>query len=291
MEDNKRERIPAALAAILLAALACSIPTAGPRVQPAGGPDANLTAAVETAFAQAALTMTQVANGNAPPPVPGASATPSQTPPPSETPTPSVPLVWVSVDTNCRVGPGKVYDYLGALRVGQTAEVVARNPGGDYWYVHNPDRPNEFCWVWGQYATLAGNTSQLPVFTPPPTPTPPAAFVFSYKSIGIGPGFQCLQFNVKNSGTVTWESFKLTVHDVTQGIKETDSGDDFTEYDQWCGSTASQPALAAGMLGVASVQTHLTSNPAGDHFEVSLTLCTLNGLAGQCLTHSIAFDY
>ena len=34
------------------------------------------------------------------------------------TPTESKPMVSVSVDTNCRTGPGKIYDWIGALLVG-----------------------------------------------------------------------------------------------------------------------------------------------------------------------------
>ena len=41
----------------------------------------------------------------------------------------------------------------------------------NYWIVNNPDRPGE-CWLWGQYASVSGDTSSLPVRTPPPTPTP-----------------------------------------------------------------------------------------------------------------------
>jgi hypothetical protein len=28
------------------------------------------------------------------------------------------------------------------------------------------------CWLWGRYAQVSGDVSQIPVFTPPPTPTP-----------------------------------------------------------------------------------------------------------------------
>jgi hypothetical protein len=56
--------------------------------------------------------------------------------------------------------------------VGETAEVVARSSAGNYWYIVNPDLPGEFCYLWGEYATVAGDTAVLPAFTPPPSPTP-----------------------------------------------------------------------------------------------------------------------
>lgn len=40
------------------------------------------------------------------------------------TPTAETPLITVSVDTNCRSGPGKVYDMVGALLVGEVADIL-----------------------------------------------------------------------------------------------------------------------------------------------------------------------
>ncbi len=105
---------------------------------------------------------------------PAPSMTPTRTPTPTQTQTPtlSVPMVHVSVDTNCRVGPGKVYDWLGALTVGEAAEVLARSADGQYWVIRNPDHPGGTCWLWGNYATVEGPIGNLPVWDPPPTPTP-----------------------------------------------------------------------------------------------------------------------
>ena len=82
----------------------------------------------------------------------------------------------VSTPTKCRTGPGIAYDRVGGLQVGEVVEVVGRNATGNYWIIRNPDRPGQRCWLWGEFATVTGNTSALPVYTPPPTPTPlPAA--------------------------------------------------------------------------------------------------------------------
>src|SRR5690349_14410070 len=59
---------------------------------------------------------------------PTATFTPAFTPTVTLTPSPIftataiIPQVSVSVATNCRVGPGKVYDRVGALLAGQVAE-------------------------------------------------------------------------------------------------------------------------------------------------------------------------
>jgi hypothetical protein len=87
------------------------------------------------------------------------------------TPTLEKPMVRVSVDTNCRTGPGKIYDWIGALLVGEQAEVVGQTLSGEYWIIKNPDLAGT-CWLWANYATVTGPTAALPQFTPPPTPTP-----------------------------------------------------------------------------------------------------------------------
>jgi hypothetical protein len=75
------------------------------------------------------------------------------------------------MDTNCRLGPGQVYDIVGGLLVGETGNVVGRYLDGNYWIINNPDGGGE-CWLWGYYATLEGPLDNLPYYTPPPTPTP-----------------------------------------------------------------------------------------------------------------------
>jgi len=77
----------------------------------------------------------------------------------------------VSENTNCRTGPGVVYDLVGALLVGEQAVVVGKFSAGNYWIINNPDAAGT-CWIWGQYATVSGNTAGLPEYTAPPTPTP-----------------------------------------------------------------------------------------------------------------------
>jgi hypothetical protein len=85
-------------------------------------------------------------------------------------------MVSVSTNTNCRTGPGTVFDIVGALVVGEQAEVVGKGEWGNYWIIKNPDGAGE-CWLWSNYATVTGPTDGLTVYSPPPTPTP--AFVWA----------------------------------------------------------------------------------------------------------------
>ena len=99
--------------------------------------------------------------------------TPSMTPTQTASATSSVTFVEVSVPTNCRTGPGKIYDRVSILDVDEKVEVVARNAEGTYWVVKNPGGSG-VCWLWDEYAKVTGQTANLPVWVPPPTPTPQA---------------------------------------------------------------------------------------------------------------------
>lgn len=126
--------------------------------------EATLARLRETADQATALASTPSATPTPAPP----TATPTVTP----TPTPEAPTIEVSVDTNCRSGPGSAYPYLGALLVGERTEIVARSSVPGYWLVANPDRPGGVCWLWARYAKVFGSTDHLPVQTPAPSPTP-----------------------------------------------------------------------------------------------------------------------
>jgi hypothetical protein len=101
------------------------------------------------------------------------------------TPTQGPTILRVSVDTNCRAGPGLAYEYLGALMTYEEAEILAQSSVPGFWVIDNPDHPGSECWVGEQYASIQGDTSGLPVRTPPPTATPEE----SAPSLGSVAGF------------------------------------------------------------------------------------------------------
>lgn len=147
---------------LILALSACNLPTAD-------GGEATATADVN-------LTITALSAPSATATTIPASATPAFTSTPEFTPTPSIPQVTVSVNTNCRTGPGVVYDLLGGLNIGETAEVVGKSSSTGYWIIKLPGK-STICWLFPQHATVSGNTVYLPEYPVPPTPTPslPAA--------------------------------------------------------------------------------------------------------------------
>jgi len=178
-------------AVILFGAVGCNLPS-------------NSEAKLQTSIAEtvAASNLDQPPVGTAdihslPPALPGPTQTftlsPTVTLSPTITASPTitltstleVPMASVSVNTNCRTGPGTIYDIVGALLVGEQAEVVGTGEFGNYWIIKNPDGSGE-CWLWSNYATVTGPTEGLPFYDPPSTPT--LAFNWSgVWSIMIGP--------------------------------------------------------------------------------------------------------
>ncbi len=165
------------MATLVAGALACNLSAPSSTEVPAGFAETAIAATVK---ARVALTAdSETAEENTPDPaatgVPEESATVAPalaTATLASTSTPPVPMLSVSLNTNCRTGPGRSYDYRGALLIGESEEIVARSSVPNYWYITNPDRSGEFCYLWGQYATVIGNTEALPEFTPLPSPTP-----------------------------------------------------------------------------------------------------------------------
>ncbi len=285
-----RERITAfSIMIILLGASACSPQVSGP----------VLGNAVDTAIAQTKDVQTSVANAVASTMAamvtntPEFTFTPSLTPTPTFTLTPAYPLVSVSVDTNCRTGPGNAYDMIGGLAVGQTAEVIGRDAASQFWLIHNPSNPSVICWLWGKYATVTGNTSGLPIATPPPTPTPKAtptpwaSFKLVYAStLHCGTSYY-LKFKITNNGTVTWQSNKVMITDqVTHQVRDVA----YDYFDNLVSCTQSEEAdnLKAGEVGMTRSD-NLASNPAGHSILATIGLCSDYNLTGTCLDKTITF--
>lgn len=211
-----------------ISTLACSLPVTVTLNTPATGTQTEVPLAL-TITAQA-LTLSEVSNKsiletNTPlttnpdtesnnlaiTPTPSFTPTTQPSPTPIFTATPTTPMVSVTINTNCRKGPGQVYDVIGALLVGETAEVVGINSSSDNWIVKNPDNPSSTCWIWREYATIAGDQSGLPEVSIPPTPTPtqvlPPSPVSNLQGNGScddpggGPGYHLHTV----SGTINWK--------------------------------------------------------------------------------------
>lgn len=273
---------------LALVILACNLPVA---TTPTSAPGAAYTAAALTVAA--AVNQTLAPFSPQPPvdtftPLPAFTATlfPTLSPTPNFTATPSIPLISVTVDTNCRVGPGMVYDLLGGLFVGQTAEVHGKNSSNNYFYIRLPENSKIFCWVTGQYATVVGDTALLPVFTPPPTPTPIPSFVMAFSGLDSCVGWW-VELRLKNTGPVAFRSMTVSVKDITTGTTLTDAENGFTDIDG-CLASGTTASLDPGAVYTISTPA-FAYNPNNHKMRVTVKLCTLVNQGGQCISNTIEF--
>ena len=250
-------------------------------------PTATLVStAPQTQTSTATFTPTQTSS-------PTATSTPTLTATATLTPTPLIPVISVSVPTNCRSGPGLIYDWEGALLVGETAQIFGRNTLGNYWYIRNPDSPYQFCWVWGEYATVVGNIASLPVYTPPPTPTPTMTstpqpdFDVSYSSTDNCNNNYWVEIKLKNTGSIPFMSQTLTVKDIVTGVSLSNYVDGFTD-NNGCLTSNTRDTLGAGKTYTVSAPA-FNYDPHGHKIRLTITLCSNAGQSGTCLTQTINF--
>jgi len=295
---NKFLAIPAVL--LLIFASACNLPggqvapiaTAPNATNPAAGVPVNTQVAQIVASTQAAETV--IANNVAasltamPTNTPQFTFTPSLTPTLTFTLTPAIPMVSVSVNTNCRTGPGEPYAILGVFMVGQTAEVLGRGSLNDTWIIKlTPTGPT--CWLTNMYATVTGNTAALPIVNPPPTPTPAGSFTVAYASTQTCSSGYGIKFQITNNGSQSWESNQVTATDANASATKTASYDTFPNYKSSdCTLLDSSLNLDPGETGTTSVF-GFPGLPTGHHFTATIKVCSQNGLAGVCLEKTISF--
>ncbi|HLF73209.1 MAG TPA: hypothetical protein VI524_02595 [Anaerolineales bacterium] len=242
----------------------------------------------QTATSFVPIAVIESPNATFTPVLPTITETPTATlsPTPVFTATPVVPQISVSVPTNCRVGPGRVYDRVGALLVGEVAEVVGRNPTGNYWYIRNPHQASGYCWLWGEYATLTGNTGVLPVYTPPPTPTPTPNFDAFYAGKETCVGWW-LDIELENTGGLSFRSVALNVRDTVTDVSLTLYADGFTDNDG-CLDSVTRDNLHPG-AGRTVSSPAFNYDPTGHRMRATITLCSGYGQNGTCVTQVIHF--
>jgi uncharacterized protein YgiM (DUF1202 family) len=85
----------------------------------------------------------------------------------SPTATLSGPVVTFIKNANCRQGPGTQYETVTSFLVGETVEILGRNPDYDntWWYVKIPGN-NGNCWVSLTTAQAYGDFDEIPTKNP-----------------------------------------------------------------------------------------------------------------------------
>jgi hypothetical protein len=312
---HKLRRTSFVIVVLLAAATACLMPSVS-------WTDPSLQATLQALTIEAAIRGTQQAMGpgtatavrdvmptasQTASPTASVTATPSLTPEPSLTPTfttspttiviasltAAVPLISVSVPTNCRAGPGLPYHVEGYLLVGEAAQIVARDPTGNYWQIPNPDDIGDYCWVWNGYATISGYTGGLPMYTPPPTPTPTAtatpspSFDLSYEGLVWCTSVWWAQIEIENTGPGTFRSIEFTLRDLDLDSAVSDEANQFARKPN-CSSSTSEVSLSPNESVIVSSPA-LDNDPGGHKLRARIMLCTKTDVEGECIIKTLNF--
>jgi hypothetical protein len=222
-----------------------------------------------------------------PVPSPTITLTPSLTPTATQ---PSLQLT-VSENTHCRTGPGQTYVSLGVLFTEQVAEVIAQSTLEDFWYILLPDKPDTPCWLSGYYATVEGDTSLLPAYTPIPSPTPEVGFALYLNSFQSCGSTNYVVFSIFNGGAQTLKTAKIEVIDWE--TKNTLYPPTFQRFPfaQWVTPVCPPDhgnELFPGLVQYLHVP--LSSMPQGGTAYGTVMLCTGDWLGGDCVTEPIWFN-
>lgn len=198
------------------------------------------------------------------------------------------PIVQVSLDTNCRSGPGKAYPYLGGLFIGQESTIHGIDPSGAWYYILNPDIEDSYCWIWGFYAETNGDTEPLPIFTPGPTPNTVPEFTAEYWELETCNGVWRVEFTIDNTGPVNLES--ISVH-VLDSITDEQTG--ISEMNSFLGAggcdlVADEDLLFPGESGF-TISFDLSADPTNHYSFATIKACTQENLGGNCLVREFNF--
>ena len=292
---SNRFRLFCALSVLILASAACVVPSIAPVKPTSPGLSVQALAATQTVLA-AQITITST-----PQPLPSQTSVPvdtateaaSLTPTlavgvfPTETPTLTPVPIFAEVmkETNCRSGPGNHYDLLATFQAGVKLEVEARDLGGGFIFVKNPDKPDSPCYILANNVTLSGDTSILPQYTPLPSPTSAPAFTATFKKFDLCKGNVYAQFVIQNTGSVPFRSAYIRVTN-TRNNDVAEQAMDAFDLTTACIIAKNIAPLNAGATGYLSSDVFKT-DPRGSKLRAVIQACTEKGLKGTCVTVSL----
>lgn len=217
--------------------------------------------------------------------------------PPTQAPTTAPVTLTTNGNVHCRKGASTTFPSITIIPAGTVVEVIARNPGNDFFYVRAAESETGACWIWGQYASLNGDSNTLPVFTPVPTPlptatnTPPPTAVFTAQFTGLtacttAPGSDlAANFLITNTGALTLQSVRIK----SSALNEHSSN----SFRWWSGgglyAVKSEIAKGDSMTVSTCDPGGFKSDPKGSEITAEITICTLDDLKGACGTQTVVF--
>ena len=209
-------------------------------------------------------------------------------PPPSLTP--SGATITASVNTNCCAGPSADYKVLGYLLKNQVSEVQGRDNSRIWWYIENPEKSGEYCWVWGETTQVQGDISNLPIITPSPPHTPQeVAFTASFTGINSCGGKSDHIFQINNEDTKL-ESMRFTLEFVSGGAPifgpATHNTPFMTSNSECPPGADNLPPGATGYVGGGEIEYAML---VGETLRATIKLCSENDMKGVCQTRTVEY--
>ena len=194
-------------------------------------------------------------------------------------------------NTVCRTGPATVYQSVDTIPAGLRVHAVGRlNNENIYFFIENPNNPETHCWVFGQGATVEGNSGSLLYIAllPSPTPFTDADFTVTYSNIKQCGDDYSFSFRVNNTHSTVWQSIRVHIVDVKTKVTADYASNRFEESLD-CHLDNYQGDLAKGERAFITPYNpgHFDYRPWGGTFLLRVTLCTEKDYSGTCLTREI----
>ncbi len=212
-------------------------------------------------------------------------ATETLTPLPTDSPTPEPVTAEVARESNCRIGPAGNYALVATYKIGQKLEILGKDLGNGYIFVKNPDKPEEQCYMLASSATIIGDLSVLPKFTPPPSPTAGVSFKATFKKFDICKGSNFALFIIENTSSLPYRSAYIKVTDLktNKSVEQVVSA-----FDLYVGCVLAKNIAPLDPGGSG----YLTSPPlppgaTNDKLRAVIQVCTEKALQGFCIIQSV----
>lgn len=266
------------LTVALLVLSACNMPGANTPAEP------TQTTEPPALPPTATFTLTAAPTEIPPTDTPAPTATETPTPEPSATATPVVITAKVGRESNCRIGPGGMYDLVVTYQAGQMLEVVARDLGGGYVFVKNPEKPEDQCYLLANNVTISGDIAALPQFTPRPSPTAAPYFNVSFRKFEACKGVDFAMFNIENVGSIAFRSgyIRLTDPKADKSVEQA-----VNAFDLMTGCIVAQNIAPLDPGAAGYIHTPPMPWSRGNKLQVVVMLCTDKDLKGTCVTRTL----
>lgn len=254
----------------------CNLPTNSTTAEPVKPTQTEASSAKATATIELTATLTET---------PALTATETLTAEPSATDTPVPIMAKVNRVTNCRTGPAGNYDLVAQYQAGQMLQVVAKDLGNAYWFVQNPEKPEEQCYLLAQNVTISGDPSTLPQFTPQPSPTAAPDFKASFKKFDVCNGDTFALFIIENLGSIPFRSVygRLTDLKVNKSVDQS-----FNAFDLYVGCVLAKNIAPLNPGGTGYFQSGMFTSEARSHkLRANIMACTEKDLKGVCVTKNV----